>query len=208
VQGVGDIYRVFKAWDKGINRLNRNVLLEMPRMRHKWGFFVLLLKLADKKTGLVSLSWRELAAITGSVRKNIYTILKDLDRAGYIKYIPAKNGHKRLITIQVAGIDRYIAKRRKEGALSINNRAVDMLDIQRDFLRYNTTYREETLRLIKGLFKERMDVDVEDSVLYGGSNSLLERFMADDIVRMIKDNGYKRDNPIGDLIRELEGSAV
>lgn len=205
MQCVEDIYRVFKAWDKGINRLNRNVLLEMSRLRHRWGFFVLLLKLADKKTGYVSLSWRELAAITGSVRKNIYTTLKDLDRAGYIKYIPAKNGHKRLITIQVIGIDKYIAKRKREGALSINNRSVDLLDIQRDFLKYNTKYREEITRHIRKLFKERFDLDVQEEILYGRPSSLLERFMVDDVVRAIKENGWKdSENPIGDLIRELE----
>lgn len=206
MQDINSICRTLKSWSRNTNRLNQRVLLEMPRFRNRWGFFVLLLKIADPKTGWIEISVKDLVTLTGAVRNNIYTVLRSMERAGYIRYIPAKNGRRRHVSIQVLGMEKYIAGR-KNGVLSINKNKEEMLEAQRDLLLYNPGYRNEMAGVIKRLFREKLKTEIPEDIIYGKTNSLLERFMADDIVRYIKrlDWGEKiRENPIGHLILSLE----
>lgn len=223
MQDIREISKTFSDWNKNINRLSHRVLLEMPGLKTRWGFFVLLLKIADQN-GVVKISVKDLSAITGAVRKNIYTILRILDKKGYIRYTPAKNGHRKLLSIQILEMERYVAKRNKKpltlpsprrgegkGTFSIDRKNEEMIEAQRDLLMYNTAYRRDTVGIIKGVFRDRLRMDVHDEIIFGKANSLLWRFLADDIVRCIKrlnGNGDNGENPIGDLIIELEGGGI
>lgn len=206
MQDLREIYKTLNSWNKGSKRLSHRVLLEMPRLKTRWGVFVLLLSISDLKTGWVKISIKDLVTLTGAVRKNIYTILKAMDKNGYIRYIPAKNGRRRHISIQILGMDKYIVNR-KNRVLSIDKNTEELLDAQRDLLMHNPGYRKEMLETIRGLFREKIRAEVPEDIIYGKTNSLLERFMADDLVRSLKGIGWEEtncENPVGYLIMSLE----
>ena len=100
-----------RDYDEGFRQLKRRVFFEMPKLKTRWGFFVLLLLLAHDKTGLLKISWKDLVAITGLARENVYKILKYLQRLNYISYLPAKNKYRSQIFIQVKDTPKYIFKK-------------------------------------------------------------------------------------------------
>lgn len=206
---MNSIVKVLKDWDKGPHRLHRRILFEMPRLRHRWGFLVLLVKIADPKTGFLKISIRDLVTLTGVDRKIVYTTLKDLENAGYIKYTPAKNGHKKQVLICVLGMEKYLmGKHKKEdgGVLCIDKKGIDLLELQREFLRNNKSYRDDIIKIVRDLFLEKLNIYAKDDLLYGNVNSILERFLVDDIVKQLREIkvGKNIENAIGCLIMRLE----
>lgn len=112
---LGPVPSVFllalRDYDQGFRQLRRRVFFEMPKLKNRWGFFVLLLMLAHDRTGVLKISWKDLVAITGLARENVYKILSYLCRLGYIIYVPAKNKYRSQIFIQINEPKKYIFKK-------------------------------------------------------------------------------------------------